>query len=169
MVLSGKRKWDKLNEERKHAVSSYHHFTMYSKYSIPSFFSLLLQIVDYFILFLTLPNYVTILDNFTLFRAWTIWYHSQRFRLPFCYLQAPFFHLSVFKVRKIHGESQGVLLVSLHWQADKLLIWTSNFRISLPSLTVFIFTVSTHGLINLTLLNFPNSGVLLCLSSSFYT
>ena len=142
MVLSGKRKWDKLNEERKHAVSSYHHFTMYSKYSIPSFFSLLLQIVDYFILFLTLPNYVTILDNFTLFRAWTIWYHSQRFRLPFCYLQAPFFHLSVFKVRKIHGESQGVLLVSLHWQDWQ----TINLNFKFQNLSTLFERIYFHSL-----------------------
>lgn len=52
---------------------------------------------------------------------------------------------------------------------DKLLIWTSNFRISLPSLIIFTFTVSSYGVINLALLNFPNSGVLIWLSSSFYT
>lgn len=143
MILSGKRKKDKLSEERKYAVSSYHHFTIYSKYTVPSFFSLLLQTVDYFILFLTLPNHVTILDNFTLFRAWTFWYHSQRFWLPFCYLQAPFFHLSVFKVREIHGESQGLLLVPIHWQDWQTIHLNFRFQ-NLSTLFDHIYFYSLH-------------------------
>lgn len=51
ILLSGERKKDKLNEERKYAVSFYYHYTIYSKYTVPSFFVFLLQTVDYFICF----------------------------------------------------------------------------------------------------------------------
>ena len=108
-----------------------------------------------FYLFLTIPNSLTILDNFTLFGAWPSWYHFQRFSLPFCVSPCPFLPSPVqvyLKSGKFMDNHMGFYLCLSTDRISKLLIRTLNFRISLPSLIIFSFTVSGHGLINLALL-----------------